>query len=424
MKFLAHLLMPSLVIVSSACKTVQTSSSDVKFGAAEHQELGNAGYIKACISFKCPSTIDRKDKSESFSYGEIVSLSGDFYETWEKLDSDRARVAGAFIDKDYNDLDRFRAAVREELAAMNEQENDSTKTLPDQNQNYALAFGVEYVAMATNNVDHFGWHNMKRYVKEHGEAIKKALEGFSDKNPEKLRQALIINGFADHFLTDGFASGHIRIPRAQGLKWGASDFNYGLEASKMAAIGVLAKILHDNDQNAEFELQRDAKGKVLRDKEERPISKTVKGGLKVRNANESWFTRADGQLYIETSATDPVRRIPVEAVSLSVSEVLDAFYNGKSPKGVYAATELVPVIDPSEVKLVELFNPYSDFKKFKKDSGFMGYTLSEKNIRDFFTVLPELMEQFRTDVATDVDRNPELAKRLPSFYIEGYRKVQ
>jgi hypothetical protein len=67
--------------------------------------------------------------------------------------------------------------------------------------------GVHYVDLALKNVDHFAPCSWTRYAQHHREALRLAVV------ERDLERALVRNAFADHFLTDAFASGHLRVAR-------------------------------------------------------------------------------------------------------------------------------------------------------------------------------------------------------------------
>lgn len=69
-----------------------------------------------------------------------------------------------------------------------------------------------YLGLAYVNFDHFGEDAQKAYNAGHTFALRKAA---SNKDPRTLELAYGINAFADHFLEDSFASGHLRVPRQQ-----------------------------------------------------------------------------------------------------------------------------------------------------------------------------------------------------------------
>ena len=62
-----------------------------------------------------------------------------------------------------------------------------------------------------NNMDHFGEDAWRTYKAGHTIALRKAKAG--TRNPEKLKEAYMYDAFALHYLTDQFASGHVRSPR-------------------------------------------------------------------------------------------------------------------------------------------------------------------------------------------------------------------
>jgi hypothetical protein len=70
------------------------------------------------------------------------------------------------------------------------------------------AKGASFLRLAETNIDHFGDEARLTYNAGHSLAIDCAVKG-------DLSKALAINGFADHFLQDSFAAGHLRVPRAK-----------------------------------------------------------------------------------------------------------------------------------------------------------------------------------------------------------------
>ena len=65
-------------------------------------------------------------------------------------------------------------------------------------------------------MDHFGKDAWTTYKAGHSLALRFAKEGKGD--VEKLKKAYLYDAFALHYLTDQFASGHIRTAR--------TEFNY------------------------------------------------------------------------------------------------------------------------------------------------------------------------------------------------------
>jgi hypothetical protein len=118
----------------------------------------------------------------TLTYGEVVALAGDYYATPEELTAELTpRVADAIRGVTPQDEGTF---------------------LLNTHRGW-----FDYASLANENQDHFAPRSWARYAQHHAEALKLAA---IDRN---LDAALVRNAFADHFLTDAFASGHLRVPR-------------------------------------------------------------------------------------------------------------------------------------------------------------------------------------------------------------------
>ena len=117
----------------------------------------------------------------TLTYGEVVALAGDYYATPEEL------------------TEELTSAVAEAIRGVTPQD-DGTFLLNTHRGWF------DYAMLANENQDHFAPRCWARYARHHAEALRMAL----DRN---LDAALVRNAFADHFLTDAFASGHMRVPR-------------------------------------------------------------------------------------------------------------------------------------------------------------------------------------------------------------------
>jgi len=401
------------VLLSMGCRHISEDSTE-KFDSGEHTLIGQKGYESACRKASCLPLISRKDKKMDFTYGELVAFSGDFYETPSALDSDTG-TGLSFLGR--NNLKKGKQIIEEEIKQIDKQKHgvtaEDSKYL-DSTFQWILAFPSVYLSVSANNYAHFGWYNIKEYVFHHQAALDAALKGFKSTDPdtknEFFREALLKNSFADHFLTDGFASGHIRNPRTQSISWDKKK-GCSIDRDGSLRIGLIAKVLHDNDHTFE---------------------KT--GGLKVVNARgDTWSTRSDGDLFIKWDETSPHYSLPVEAVALSVTEVLEAFRGGIYPRSTFKALHLVPFVDPTEKTLVETFakdTSEADITAMLESQVGSAWLknslvcLDNKSLRAYFTDLPMLMKNFRSDVAADVEKDPNLTKRLTKAYIDGFKAVQ
>jgi len=386
------------------------------FNSGDHIWVADEGAAKACkthhLDGQLLSSIPRLDKGVRLSYGEIVALSGDFYSSPSELFDERpGPMSWLYEDKDISDL---QAMFEVELDWIRNDAGKTATNYPDQNiRMWWNAKG--YLELALANVEHFGWHNMKAYTRYHGEALTLAA-GAAGNDDETFRRAVYTNAFADHFLTDGFAAGHVRVPRKEICDW-AKLVGY---SEKLA--GALSKLLHDQDGHVTTFHSKGETGRAETD------------GLAVRNARgDCWFTRCDGQLFLPPQADKTLAvRLPVQAVAASVGELLVAWKQNVLPQGEYAATAFVAVPDPTAPALVDKFPADASDKHIKElmksvawytGIPWIGPGLDADKLRTFLQALPDLMKQFRNNIAQDLLAQPDVVQRLAAGYVAAYKTV-
>jgi len=382
-----------------------------RFNSGEHVWLGTQGFREACdadpdMTFQDYATILRGESGgkQRFSYGEIVALSGDFYKTPDELFYEKPTwLSWLWEDSDTSDLRRY---FRKELEVIKQQMNGADVKYPDYNVEFWWN-AKNYTELAKNNESHFGWHNMMTYCAYHTWALDLAVRASTatgNARDDLWRKCLYYNGFADHFLTDGFAAGHIRVPRREIRDWAAKE-GFGDTTG-----GFLSKLLHDQDGH------RDTDHSDGEDRGE-------EDGLHVVNSNgDDWWTRCDGQLFIQSEPDSPRLRQPIEAVKQSVRELFQARRAAKLPEGVFAATRHVPFPHPDEVLLTEKFNANDQtrLRKWVKAASWYEFGVNVKNVKKLFEALPDLMRLFQAAVKNDA---PKVADRLPAEYIEAFSKL-
>src|SRR5260221_1788087 len=97
------------------------------------------------------------------------------------------------------------------------------------------ATGGEYLKLAGDNTAHFAVENLETWEKNHREALKLARKG-------KMDDALRVNAFGDHFLTDAFSAGHL-ITKKPVMKQAEKNVEIGTNSEAFAkgvATGMLA----------------------------------------------------------------------------------------------------------------------------------------------------------------------------------------
>jgi hypothetical protein len=400
-----------LFLALGACAPRQTEQTTLDFNSGEHVILGDAGYRLACEGQgrPCVTKLVRADGKQSFSYGELVAFSGDFYASPEALYREKVEP---FLKWNRNDVNDVKKRFQEEVEVIeNFLHGHSDQAYPDFNLSYAWNY-PDYLNLSLANEAHFGFYNMLAYVKYHAEALELALEahelaaGDAARSQELFVRALFHNAFADHFLTDGFASGHIRDPRIQILQWARAG---GLSDR---AAGTLAKVIHDRDGE---------------------IRVSGEHGLRVSNARgDRWLTRCDAQLFWKNTMEHPSIHIPVQALAASLGEILDAYENGRAVDGFYAATEYVPFPAADERRLIELFPstmPEAEYDRIMQQMAFYArikaFSGVDKSVLKNLTAsLPGIMQNFRHAVQHEILRDPNLSLRLPRDYLDAYQMIE
>lgn len=225
---------------------VWASSGKVGFSSPEHVVLGDDVVLHLSETDLGHSNASLHLPNGLFlSYGTILAL-GDFYGTVGQPISlgatktiQQARFLKAFeafavkadVSSELSKIIKTFQAERETIrAAM--REHESEKLIIDK---IGLKFEKEYscitgggcsestwwmypgrsLMLANDNFDHFGTNAWTTYQIGHDMAIAEAIKAYQEGSPRRLEIAYAMNAFASHFLSDRFASGHMRTPRLQ-----------------------------------------------------------------------------------------------------------------------------------------------------------------------------------------------------------------
>lgn len=168
------------------------------FIGTEHRDIGDLA------SGKEATTIAYGERGERLTFGEMVALAGDHFETYTEMvelartPAGRAKIAWAR----WYALDLAKQKVPEPKA-------DSNSVIE------------EYYVLASRNWSHFsaGGEARQTYLNWHAKAIPDALQAGQESNDGVWRRALTKEAFGIHFLTDMFSAGHVRIPRIAIRDW-------------------------------------------------------------------------------------------------------------------------------------------------------------------------------------------------------------
>lgn len=211
--------------------SVLNSTIQRRFETAEHRSLGDALVLTGAdgAALPVPATL-LLPNGLNLTYGDINGLGGDFYATYDPISdgtdlADRVeRFARAYATL-ATDTSR-QPAEAEKLLAIAETEREAFAAavaagtdpsaayadLPDTSVDYELATVTRpsdmpgYAGISLINWDHFGADARLSYNAGHFAALTAAAGG-------DLLTGYAMNAFADHFLEDSFAAGHIRTPR-------------------------------------------------------------------------------------------------------------------------------------------------------------------------------------------------------------------
>lgn len=395
------------LFVALSFSSIISNAQSIKWSEGEHLELGIEASKQACKALgveeeKCPNQkIFRNTKNMSFGYGELLTAA-DYY----------ANPNDFYTDTKTNIVKLLKCAYRQKK--FHEAQRKDDVNYPSCNLTGFFSM-PGYLEVVSQNYNHFGWNNMLAYVDYHGQALQIAKLSFEKKetHPELsqqlLHKAIVFNAFADHYLSDAFASGHIRVPRVQIKEWAKKQLPGLLKSSRG---DFLSMILHN------FESLDPRTG--------------IEVGLRVQNAlGDTWLTRGDGKLNLYSNIKDLTVLLPKRAIEESFKDILIAAEYGDLPHGVYQATQFVPY--QFDVPLIDKLSPEHQQVKKQQDVINLFFFATPMLERFFFyktdfakmlDALSQIFTKFRHDIAKDQFENPELKKRLPPKFLEAYLNVE
>ena len=179
------------------------------------------------------------DNGLVMTYGEINGMAGDFFGATTPIssgDTPQARKDAFMKSFDYmsktaagkKKAEGLRQALKAEVEKVNDAIINNPMNMDEVNlQVQAIykklpfdlelfdnltkdsAAGAVYTELLKANLDHFGEWGRLAYNAGHTCAIEEAAKGGMD----NLLRGYAMNAFADHFLEDNFAAGHLRVPR-------------------------------------------------------------------------------------------------------------------------------------------------------------------------------------------------------------------
>lgn len=312
------------------------------FASAEHIAIGNNIYLHYSSNDqgKMGATLQMPNGLK-LTYGDLVAI-GDFYGNPDEPISQgatkaerKSRFMAAFESFAMNPSALIEAESI--IKIMHAEQNDVETGLKngetpeaiykkmgheyDRQSNCATGGGCldgiwwmqpgRYLNLVYTNYDHFGNDALAVYKLGHQIALDTAAAAHQTNNLKQLELAYALNAFACHFLTDRYASGHMRTPRVE-LSENVSSATIG---------SLLANYMHDEESE---------------------------NGLHVHNLQgDHWVVYGDKSYFSKKSAYH--RQLLNTTMQNSADEIFSAYQNGTA-KINETIDQVIPLPDETENK--------------------------------------------------------------------------
>jgi len=265
-------------------------SAGQRWGASGHARVGDSAFSKFMKSHRedFQSLFVRGflsgDKKEytflkvaniSLSPGAISALAGDFYarvghpiteETDGASQVDRElRFSSNFmslLEADQEEIQKIIDVITAEKKIVRDaidSHQSPSKALAKANTRdakFALASlkfcSCRYISLALDNRDHFRPYNRDAYEAGHQLALQQAKLAHDETSPGikegRLHKAILMELYAQHYMGDAFAAGHMRVPRVELV-----------DSCRIKKLGaLLVKKMHDEDNEHGVEVTSEA----------------------------------------------------------------------------------------------------------------------------------------------------------------------
>lgn len=300
-------------------------SSVFSFDAYEHEYLGNSATLHGL-----DSTVFTLENGIDISFGNLVSM-GDFYgmanapiaadintfKAITEMDKLESRFLDSFyaLSKSNKDelkkilalLEKEKEYVKNAIAKGGSEEKAYADISSKENVEFEMVTHGRYASISSLNFDHFADPYLHVATNAFLGGYNAALKIAKDANPkdiEKLKQAYSILGFASHYLTDTFCSGHMRVPRFEIAESIKGPFHEEIS-------GILA--LYQHQEEGYY-------------------------GLNVSNILGKWKALGDSRLF--EGEKDEIE-MPIKAIQKAIDDIYSAFI--KQPKDTsYDILDLIP----------------------------------------------------------------------------------
>jgi hypothetical protein len=163
------------------------------------------GYVSRELVTKSTGVFDAELPVEgglTLTYGDLVAFGGDHFKDFAQLVGEAKSVGGLAR------LKKLRDMIDKSATQSVDFEKAST---------VSAEYAQRFIDLALENIPHFshGGTAIATWSGLHSEAVGYAFAAGMLGDTSGLGKAYAMNAFADHFLTDSFSSGHIRVPREE-----------------------------------------------------------------------------------------------------------------------------------------------------------------------------------------------------------------
>jgi hypothetical protein len=312
-----------------------------RFGSGEHVRIGDEA--------QPGQTVDIGGEIGRISFGEMIALAGDYFESVDQL----RRLAADWMNADQ---------VRFALWKVN-----PTRPRPMVLKPIEDAVMERYLILAGRNEDHFstgaapGNSNRERYITLHQDAIRAAYShgstGIQSNSSWEAREA-----FADHYLTDAFSGGHVRTQRGDIKRHWESLYPNFINDVVRTIAAFMAVYINDHDNVGWVQTVDgltdeivprvrvmggaalgsfavgDLIAKLLHDADNAGLD-VVSAASSTSSGPNRWRAVGDGELFPPTpnSAASETQTMVQQAVRFSFEEAQQAFSAGARHQGNVAA---------------------------------------------------------------------------------------
>jgi hypothetical protein len=280
-----------------------------------------------------------QNDDEWSSYGDILAMAGDYF-------------------TEYSDVEQNSDIIDTLLPDWHTKLADPSRTIIDHNE-------TRMIVLAMSNWPHFGFEAIAKWKQEHAAAIDLAIRGRNGQLTDDelnnvtitgsgqtwsqitsgLMLALKRNAFADHFLSDLFSAGHMRVARKSiwthlnegndTNQWSIPFLKFGGKQADVTS--VCSGIMHDEDGQYGLWCKLNLGNCTLNGLDgASSVTGTDSGGDRTWDGPFSgdvgdFFALGDDHLSDDDNGT--TRALCFYAVGLSIRDILIASITGQDPSG-------------------------------------------------------------------------------------------